>query len=106
MTTADTCELHWAVASSVTDQDLIERAYLRYIGVGVEYFAALLVPTLLGLWLDARFHTAPALTIVFVLLGFAAATWNLIRSVASSSTGPSAHSAQRTTSQDDPEARP
>jgi F0F1-type ATP synthase assembly protein I len=59
----------------------VERSYLRYATTGVEFFATIAVLALLGLWLDGRFHIAPVLTIVLTFVGFAAATWNLLRSV-------------------------
>ena len=72
-----------AMAGSDDDQKRTEQSYLRYAGAGVEFFATLVVLTLLGVWLDHRLGTAPVLTIVLTFLGFAGATWNLVRSVAS-----------------------
>ena len=56
----------------------IERSYLRFIGVGIQFALFLVLPTLLGIWLDGRLHFSPVLTIVGFLLGFAAGTWNLL----------------------------
>lgn len=73
------------VTPSRDDQKRIERSYLRYAGAGVEFFAAIAVLSLLGVWLDARLGSAPVLTIVLTFLGFAGATWNLMRGVAAPS---------------------
>lgn len=81
MITADMRELHLAMASSPDDQKRAEQSSLRYLGAGVEFFATLAVLSLFGVWLDGRFGTSPVLTIVLTFVGFAAASWNLIRSV-------------------------
>src|SRR5581483_4733082 len=39
----------------------VERSYLRFAGVGVQYGLTVLFMTLLGIWLDKRFGTAPLL---------------------------------------------
>jgi F0F1-type ATP synthase assembly protein I len=49
--------------------------------VGVQYAATILILTLLGIWLDDKAGTAPALTVVFLLAGFVGATWSLVRQV-------------------------
>lgn len=82
MTSADMRELHWAMASSGDDRRRVERSYFRFATTGVEFFVTLAALAFLGMWLDGRFHTSPVLTIVLTLVGFAAATWNLLRSVA------------------------
>jgi len=81
MITAEKRDLDVAMTASDDDRKRVEQSYLRYVGSGVEFFVTIIVLTLLGLWLDGRFGTAPVLTIVFTFFGFAAATWNLIRSV-------------------------
>jgi len=63
------------------DRKRVERQYLRFAGVGVQYAATIVVLTLLGIWLDDRAGTAPLLLLVFLLLGFVGATWSLIRQV-------------------------
>lgn len=63
------------------DRKRVERQYLRFAGVGVQYAATILVLTLLGIWLDNRADTAPLFLLVFLLLGFLGATWSLIRQV-------------------------
>jgi F0F1-type ATP synthase assembly protein I len=59
----------------------VERQYLRFAGVGVQYAATILVLTLLGIWLDNRAGTAPLFLLVFLLFGFVGATWSLIKQV-------------------------
>lgn len=56
----------------------ISGSYLRFIGVGIQFAMFLVLPTLLGIWLDGHFHSSPVITIVGFLLGFAAGTWNLL----------------------------
>jgi F0F1-type ATP synthase assembly protein I len=81
MITAEKRDLDVAMTAPDDDRKRTEQSYLRYAGAGVEFFATIVVLTLLGVWLDGRFGTAPVLTIVLTFCGFAAATWNLIRSV-------------------------
>jgi len=63
------------------DRKRVERQYLRFAGVGVQYAATILVLTLLGIWLDKRAGTAPIFLLVFLLIGFVGATWSLIQQV-------------------------
>jgi F0F1-type ATP synthase assembly protein I len=63
------------------DRKRVERQYLRFAGVGVQYALTILVMTLLGIWLDDRTGTAPLFLLVFLLLGFGGATWSLIQQV-------------------------
>jgi F0F1-type ATP synthase assembly protein I len=63
------------------DRKRVERQYLRFAGVGVQYAATILVLTLLGIWVDGRAGTGSAFTIVFLLLGFVGATWSLVQQV-------------------------
>lgn len=63
------------------DREHVERSYLRFAGVGIEFIATIVALTLLGMWLDGRFSTSPLFTIVLLLVGFAGATWNLVRTV-------------------------
>jgi F0F1-type ATP synthase assembly protein I len=58
-----------------------ERSYLRFAGVGVQYGLTILFMTLLGIWLDKRYGTAPLLLLICLLVGFAGATWSLIHTV-------------------------
>jgi len=63
------------------DRKRVERQYLRFAGVGVQYALTILVMTLLGIWIDGRTGTAPLFLLVFLLLGFGGATWSLIQQV-------------------------
>jgi F0F1-type ATP synthase assembly protein I len=63
------------------DRKRVERQYLRFAGVGVQYALTILVMTLLGIWVDGRAGTAPLFLLVFLLLGFGGATWSLIQQV-------------------------
>ena len=63
------------------DRQRVERQYLRFAGVGVQYALTVLVMTVVGMWLDDRAGTAPLFLLVFLLLGFVGATWSLIRQV-------------------------
>ena len=65
------------------DRKRVERQYLRFAGVGVQYAATILFLTLAGIWLDERAGTAPLFLLVFLLLGFVGATWSLIQQVLS-----------------------
>ncbi|MGH8990277.1 MAG: AtpZ/AtpI family protein [Acidimicrobiia bacterium] len=63
------------------DRRNVERKYLRFAGVGVQFALTILILTLAGIWLDGRFETDPLFTVVFLLLGFGGATWSLIHQV-------------------------
>ena len=63
------------------DRKRVERQYLRFAGVGVQYALTILVMTLLGIWLDERAGTAPLFLLVLLLLAFVGATWSLIQQV-------------------------
>ncbi|MCA1847053.1 MAG: AtpZ/AtpI family protein [Actinobacteria bacterium] len=63
------------------DRSRVERQYLRFAGVGIQYAATILVMTLLGIWLDNRADSAPIFLLIFLLLGFVGATWSLIQQV-------------------------
>ena len=63
------------------DRKRVERQYLRFAGVGVQYALTILVLTLLGIWVDGKANTAPLFLLVFLLLGFVGATWSLIQQV-------------------------
>jgi ATP synthase protein I len=70
-----------AMWSGDDDRGRVERSYLRYAGVGVQYGLTILFMTLLGIWLDQRFGTAPLLLLICLLVGFGGATWSLIHTV-------------------------
>jgi F0F1-type ATP synthase assembly protein I len=63
------------------DRKRVERSYLQFAGVGVQFAATILVLTLLGIWLDGRAGTGSLFTVLFLLLGFVGATFSLIRQV-------------------------
>ena len=56
-------------------------AALRFSAVGIEFGLGALLGYLLGAWLDRRFGTYPYLTLLMLLLGFAAAFSSLIKRV-------------------------
>lgn len=51
----------------------------RYASLGIELAAAIIGLTLAGVWLDARFGTQPAWTIVGAFVGIVGGMYNLIR---------------------------
>lgn len=53
--------------------------WLRYAGLGSEFFAGLLACTLIGLWLDRRFGWSPWGVLVGAAVGFVGSMCNLIR---------------------------
>jgi F0F1-type ATP synthase assembly protein I len=63
------------------DRKRVERQYLRFAGVGIQYALTILVLTLAGIWLDDKFGTAPLFLVVLLLLAFVGATWSLVHQV-------------------------
>ncbi|HEY4938419.1 MAG TPA: AtpZ/AtpI family protein [Actinomycetota bacterium] len=63
------------------DRNRVERKYLRFAAVGVQYMLTILLLTLAGIWVDGRAGTKPLFTLVFLGLGFVGATWSLIHEV-------------------------
>jgi F0F1-type ATP synthase assembly protein I len=63
------------------DRKRVERQYLRFAGVGVQYGLTILFMTLIGIWLDNRFGTAPLCLLVCLVAAFGVATYSLIRTV-------------------------
>ena len=63
------------------DRKRVERQYLRFAGVGVQYALTILILTLAGIWLDDKLGTAPLFLVVFLLLAFVGATFSLIHQV-------------------------
>jgi len=55
------------------------RQMVRYLSVGVETVCAVFIGMGMGWWLDHALGTAPWLTLLFTLFGFAAAVKNLLR---------------------------
>ncbi|MBS1848482.1 MAG: AtpZ/AtpI family protein [Actinobacteria bacterium] len=68
-----------------------EGGALRLVAVGSQFAGVFAVTTLIGLWLDARLGTAPWLLIVGAIVGFAGATWMLIRALVESDTDEDEH---------------
>ncbi|HVX17599.1 MAG TPA: AtpZ/AtpI family protein [Acidimicrobiales bacterium] len=85
MHTLDLRDWRDPLMSSRDEQRRAERSYLRYLGSGLEFFSTVAVLTFLGVWVDSKLGTSPTFTIVLALVGFAAATWMLVRSVFSPS---------------------
>ncbi|MBO0729067.1 MAG: AtpZ/AtpI family protein [Acidimicrobiaceae bacterium] len=79
--THDLRDLRYPVTSPHDDRRRVERSYFRFLGVGIEFATTIVILTVFGIWVDGRLSTAPLFTIVLLLLGFAAATWNLVRTV-------------------------
>lgn len=63
------------------DDRRVERKYLRFAGVGVQFALTIVLLTLLGIWLDGRFDTGVLFTVIFLVLGFAGATFSLVKGV-------------------------
>ncbi|MBX2852247.1 MAG: AtpZ/AtpI family protein [Phycisphaeraceae bacterium] len=60
---------------------------LRHLALGSELAGGVLVPVLIGLWLDRRFDSSPTYVLIGTFLGLAAATASLIRVVKLRSNG-------------------
>ncbi|HEY4409442.1 MAG TPA: AtpZ/AtpI family protein [Acidimicrobiia bacterium] len=63
------------------DRKRVERQYLRFAGVGIQYALTILILTFLGIWIDDKTGTAPLFLIVLLLVGFVGATYSLIHQV-------------------------
>ena len=63
------------------DRNRVERQYLRFAGVGMQYALTILLLTLLGIWIDDKLGTAPLFLLVCLLLAFVGATWSLVHTV-------------------------
>lgn len=63
------------------DRKRVERKYLRFAGVGVQFALTILLLTLLGIWLDGRLGTGLLFTLMLLALGFVGATWSLVQQV-------------------------
>lgn len=59
----------------------VERKYLRFAGVGVQFGLTIFLLTMVGIWLDDRLDTSPLFTVLFLLLGFGGGTYSLVRQV-------------------------
>lgn len=60
---------------------------LRHLALGSELAGGVLVPVLIGLWLDSRFDSSPTYVLIGTFLGLAAVTASLIRVVKFRSNG-------------------
>lgn len=56
-----------------------DRSWMRLSGLGVEFFAAVAGFTLVGVWIDRHYDTAPWGVLIGALLGIFGAMYNLIR---------------------------
>ena len=56
-----------------------QRYWLRYAGMGVEFFAGLLACVLVGMWVDSRFDWSPWGVLVGSGVGLTGSMVNLIR---------------------------
>lgn len=63
------------------DRTRVERTYLRFAGVGIQFGLTIALLTFLGIWLDRRLRTEPLFTVVLLLLAFVGATFSLVRTV-------------------------
>ncbi len=54
-------------------------SWLRYSHLGLQFCLTFLLPTLGGVWLDARLSWEPWLTVVGAMLGMTAATYVLVK---------------------------
>lgn len=63
------------------DRKRVERTYLRFAGVGVQFGLTIVLLTVFGIWLDGRLDTRPLFTVVLLLLSFVGGTWSLVRQV-------------------------
>ena len=59
----------------------VERLYLRYTGIGIQFVMILLLPTLGGYGLDSWLETGPAFLIVGAALGGVTAMVHIVREV-------------------------
>jgi len=56
-----------------------QRGWLRYAGMGFEFFATLLVCVLIGMWLDGRYGCSPWGVLGGSAVGLVVSMWKLIR---------------------------
>jgi len=65
------------MASTTSGQQ--QRGWLRYGGMGFEFFAVLVVCVLVGIWLDGRFGWSPWGVLGGSAVGLVVSMWKLIR---------------------------
>ncbi len=66
----------------IDDKNSPEKSYRdigRYLGLGAQMAATVVLMVFLGKWLDEKFDTYPVLIIVFSFLGVIVAIYNLIK---------------------------
>jgi F0F1-type ATP synthase assembly protein I len=59
----------------------VYRQVAPYMGIGIEFTAAILLCLWAGWWVDGRFGTGPAFTLIGAFLGMSAGFYNLYRAV-------------------------
>jgi F0F1-type ATP synthase assembly protein I len=55
----------------------------RMMGLGLQFVVAILLALYIGMWLDAKFHTAPWLMLIGALIGASAGFYSMFRVVMS-----------------------
>ena len=63
------------------DQEHMWRLAARYSALGIEMAVAVVLPTLLGHWLDTRWHSSPLCLFVGLAIGVGAAVQSVWRVV-------------------------
>lgn len=58
-----------------------DKSGLRFLGLGTEFAAGFVGLTLVGLWIDRTFDTAPWGLLIGLFIGLVGGTYNLIRGV-------------------------
>jgi F0F1-type ATP synthase assembly protein I len=69
--------------------------YLRFSHVGLEFLAAVAIPTAIGIWADRKLGTGALLAILGLALGFGAGVVSLCRQVFPSTKGSSGGAGRR-----------
>jgi hypothetical protein len=70
------------------DRKRVERQYLRFAGVGMQYALTILLLTVAGIWADGKLETAPLFTVLGLLVAFVGATYSLVQQVLGPDKGP------------------
>ena len=64
-----------------SDRTQIYRQVGPYLGIGIEFVAAILLCLFAGRWLDEKFDTNPIFMLIGAFVGAAAGFYNFIRTV-------------------------
>jgi len=64
-----------------SEKDKILKEVTPYLGLGLQLAITVTAMSLLGVWLDGKFHLSPILTISLSLFGVIAGMYNFIKSV-------------------------